>query len=158
MSMEHSKAVYRRYLQEVFNQGQVELLDELLSPSYVYHDAPPGTPPGAEGIKQVVKMFHTGFPDLEITIDDMVAEGDKVAVRTTTRGTHTGMIFGIPPTGKVVTMRGQTLVRIVAGRLTDSWVNNDVMGLMNQLGAGSQSAPVSTPKPTSKARSEAQVQ
>lgn len=133
---DHNKAIYQRYIQQVFNQGRLDLLDELLSPSYVYQEAPPGTLPGAEGIKQVVSMFRAAFPDLEITIDDQIAEGDKVCSYATTRGTHQGEIFGIPATGKVVTMTGLTLVRIVEGRIAESWVKNDVMGLMNQLGAG----------------------
>lgn len=136
---DHNKALYQRYIQQVFNQGQLDVLDEILSPSYVYHEAPPGTPPGAEGIKQVVSMFRTAFPDLEITIDDQVAEDDKVCSRATTRGTHQGEIFGIPATGKAVTMTGLTLVRIVDGRIVESWVKNDVMGLMNQLDASSVS-------------------
>ncbi|MBD3884303.1 ester cyclase [Phormidium tenue FACHB-886] len=136
---DHNKALYQRYIQQVFNQGQLDVLDEILSPSYVYHEAPPGTPPGAEGIKQVVSIFRTAFPDLEITIDDQVAEDDKVCSRATTRGTHQGEIFGIPATGKAVTMTGLTLVRIVDGRIVESWVKNDVMALMNQLGASSVS-------------------
>lgn len=136
-SLDRNKAIYQHYIQQVFNQGQVDLLDELLSPSYVYHEAPPGTLPGAEGIKQVVSMFRAAFPDLEITIDDQVAEGDLVCTRATTRGTHQGEIFGIPATGKAVTMNGLTLVRIVEGRIAESWVKNDVMSLMHQLGAGS---------------------
>jgi steroid delta-isomerase-like uncharacterized protein len=136
MSIEQNKAIYRRYIQEVFNEGRLEKLDELLSPDYVYHDAPLGTPPGAEGIKQVVTMFHTGFPDLNITIEDQIAEGDKVLSRATTRGTHKGTIFGIPATGNAVTMSGMTLVSIVDGRIVESWVANDVMGLMRQLHAG----------------------
>jgi steroid delta-isomerase-like uncharacterized protein len=138
-TLDRNKAIYRRYIQQVFNEGRVDLLDELLAPSYVYHEAPPGTLPGADGIKQVVSMFRAAFPDLEITIDDQIAEGDKVCSRATTRGTHQGEIFGIPATGEVVTMTGMTIVRIVEGRITDSWVKNDVMGLMNQLGAGSAS-------------------
>ncbi|HIK16622.1 MAG TPA: ester cyclase [Leptolyngbyaceae cyanobacterium M33_DOE_097] len=138
-TLDRNKAVYRCYIQQVFNEGRVDLLDELLAPSYVYHEAPPGTSPGTEGIKQVVSMFRAAFPDLEITIDDQIAEGDQVCSRATTRGTHQGEIFGIPATGKAVTMTGMTIVRIVDGRITDSWVKNDVMRLMNQLGAGSAS-------------------
>ncbi|WNZ43217.1 ester cyclase [Leptolyngbya boryana CZ1] len=137
--LDRNKAIYRRYIQQVFNKGRVDLLDELLSPSYVYHEAPPGTLPGAEGIRQVVSMFRAAFPDLEITIDDQIAEGDQVCSRATTRGTHQGEIFGIPATGNVVAMTGMTIVRIVDGRITDSWVKNDVMGLINQLNAGSAS-------------------
>jgi steroid delta-isomerase-like uncharacterized protein len=138
-TLDRNKAIYRRYIQQVFNEGRVDLLNELLAPSYVFHEAPPGTLPGAGGIKQVVSMFRAAFPDLEITIDDQIAEGDQVCSRATTCGTHQGEIFGIPATGKVVTMTGMTIVRIVDGRITDSWVKNDVMGLMNQLGAGSAS-------------------
>jgi steroid delta-isomerase-like uncharacterized protein len=132
---EQNKAVYRRFIQEVFNAGRLDLLDELLSPSYVYRDAPPGTPPGADGIKQVVTMFRAAFPDLAISIDEQVAEGDLVCSRTTLRGTQQGAIFGIPATGKAVTVPGLTMVRIVDGRLVESWVKNDVMSLMSQLGA-----------------------
>jgi steroid delta-isomerase-like uncharacterized protein len=136
-NLDRNKAIYQRYIQQVFNQGQLDLLDELLSPSYMYHEAPPGIVPGIEGIKQVVSMFRTAFPDLEITIDDQIAEGDMVCSRATTRGTHQGEIFGMPATGKVVTMTGLTLVRIVDRRIAESWVKNDVMALMNQLGASS---------------------
>lgn len=134
-TLDRNKAIYRRYIQQVFNEGRVDLLDKLLAPSYVYHEAPPGTLLGGEGIKQVVAMFRAAFPDLEITIDDQIAEGDQVCSRATTRGTHQGEIFGIPATGKAATMTGMTIVRIVDGRIADSWVKNDVMGLMNQLGA-----------------------
>lgn len=134
-TLDRNKATYQRYIRQMFNEGRVDLLDELLAPSYVYHEAPPGTLPGTEGIKQVVSMFRAAFPDLEITIDYQIAEGDKVCSRAITRGTHQGEIFGIPATGNVVTMTGMTIVRIVDGRITDSWVKNDVMGLMNQLDA-----------------------
>ena len=133
---DQNKAAYRRFIQEIFNEGRLEKLDELLAPSYILHNAPLGTPPGRDGVRQVVTMFRTAFPDLEVTIEDQVAEGDKVCSRTTTRGTHRGAIFGIRPTGKAVTMRGLTLVRIADGRVAESWVSNDVMSLMNQLGAG----------------------
>lgn len=136
MTTDRNKAVYRRFIQEVFNEGRLEVLDGVLSPSYVFRDAPPGTPTGAEGIRQVVAMFRAAFPDLTITIDEQAAEGDLVCSRTTTRGTRRGAIFGLPPTGNAVTMTGLTMVRVVDGRLVESWVKNDVMGLMSQLGAG----------------------
>jgi steroid delta-isomerase-like uncharacterized protein len=136
-NLDRNKALYQHYIQQVFNQGQLDLLDNLLAPSYVYHEAPPGTLPGAAGIKQVVSMFRAAFPDLEITIDDQIAEDDKVCSRATTRGTHQGEIFGIPATGRVVTMTGLTVVRIVEGQIAESWVKNDLRSLMNQLGARS---------------------
>jgi predicted ester cyclase len=136
--LEQNKTIYRRFLQKVFNEGQLNNLGEFLSKSYVVHDAPPGTPTGWEAIKHIVTMFRTAFPDLHITIDELVAEGDKVCARATTRGTHQGPIFGIPPTGKPVEMTGLTMVTISNGCLIESWVKNDVMGLMKQLGGESQ--------------------
>jgi steroid delta-isomerase-like uncharacterized protein len=135
---EQNKTVYRRFIQEVFNEGRVDTLEQLLSPSYIYQDAPPGTPPNADGLRQVVTNARTAFPDLTVTIVDMVGEGDKVCARLTTRGTHKGVFFDIPPTGKTISMKGMTMIHLVDGRMVTSWVLNDVMGLMNQLGAGSK--------------------
>jgi steroid delta-isomerase-like uncharacterized protein len=136
MTPEQNKALYNRYIQEVFNKGRLELLDELLSPSYVYHDAPPGTPEGPEAIRQVVTMFRTGFPDLEITLEAQAAEGEDVCSRSVMRGTHTGTVFGLAPTGNKVEMKGITWVRVRDGRITDSWVRNDVATMMRQLNGG----------------------
>ena len=134
MSVSKNKDLYQRYIDECFNAGRVDLLDQLLAPSYVFHEPPPGLAPGMEGVRQTIHMFHAAFPDMKITIDEMVAEGDKVCARATTRGTHTGQpIMGIPASGKKFVMRGMTMVRIVDGRITDSWVSNDVLGLQNQL-------------------------
>jgi steroid delta-isomerase-like uncharacterized protein len=135
MSIEQNKAVYRRFLEEVFNQGRLEKIPELLSPSYVFRDAPPGTPTGPEAISQVVTMFRTAFPDLKVNIEEMVAEGDKVCVRATTTGTHKGAFMGVPPSGRQVAMKGLTMVRVADGRVAESWVRNDVQGLMRQIGA-----------------------
>jgi predicted ester cyclase len=135
MTTEQNKAIYRRFIQEVFNEGHLDKLDEFLDPSYSIQDAPPGTPAGAEGVRSVVSMFRRAFPDLHIVLDDLVAEDDKVCARSTLRGTHRGEIFGIAETGKGVTMTSLTMVRIRDGRLTESWVKNDVTALMNQLTA-----------------------
>lgn len=134
MSTEANKAVYRRYIEEIFNKADFSLLEELLADDYVYHDAPPGIPAGREGIRRVVEMFHAGFPDMHITFEDQIAEGGKVASRTVFRGTHRGEIFGMPPTGRQVVMRGVTIVSVKNGKITESWVNNDGLGLMKQLG------------------------
>ncbi len=134
MDTEHNKSTYRAFIQQVFNEGRLDALDEFLAPSYVIRDAPPETPPGAEGVKSVVAMFRGAFPDLEITLDDVIAEGDTVAARSTLRGTHRGSLFGIAPTGKSVSITSLTMVRIVNGRLVESWIKNDTASLMNQLG------------------------
>jgi steroid delta-isomerase-like uncharacterized protein len=135
MTTDENKALYRRFIGEVFNEGRLDAVGEVLSPAYVYHDAVPGGLSGPDGVKQIVSMFRAAFPDLNITIEEQVAEGDKVCSRTTLRGTHKGGIFGVPPTGKSVTMTGLTMVRIADGRLVESWVKNDVLGLLKQLGA-----------------------
>jgi len=130
-----NKAIYRRFLEEAFNRGNLRVLDEVLAPDYVFHDAPAGSPQGPEVIRRTVTRFRTGFPDLRITIEEMVAEGDKVAARATTRGTHLGEFFGIPATGKRVEMQGLTMVTVRDGRVRESWVKNDVAALFRQIGA-----------------------
>ena len=135
MNPSENKALYRRFIEEVFNQGRLDRADELLAPSYVFHDAPPGTPKGPDGVKQTVTLFRGAFPDLHIAFEEQVAEDDKVCSRTVMRGTHRGGIFGVPPSGRQVAMPGMTMVRIADGRIVESWVRNDVLGLMTQLGA-----------------------
>lgn len=139
MSLEENKTLYRRFITEAFNHGNLDHLDEILSPTYAYRDSPPGTPPGPDAIRQVVPMFRAAFPDLEITIDAQVAEGDLVASRTTMRGTHKNALFGINPTGRKVAVPGLTMVRVENGRIAESWVKNDTAALMAQLGAGPSS-------------------
>ena len=140
MSLERNKLIYRNFVEEVFNNGRLDLLETFLDPSYTNHDAPPGIPPGIEGVRQIVTMFRAAFPDLKISIEEQIAEGEKVCSRATTRGVHKGSIFGIPPTGKTIVMTGLTMVRIVNDKLMESWVKNDLMGLMNQLHGNPRSA------------------
>ena len=103
MSAEESKAVMRRFW-EVWEQGNIDLLDELLAREYINHTlATPDLPPGPEGVKEVVSMFHSAMPDLRVVVEDMIAEGDKVATRYTLEGTHEGELFGVPPTGQRLT-------------------------------------------------------
>ena len=136
MTASQTRAAYNRFLDEAFNNGRIDKLGDLLTDDYAFHDAPPGTPPGREGVRQVVTMFRNAFPDLHVTIDDQIAEGDKVSSLTTTRGTHTGAeIFGVKPSGKSFAMKGMTMARVENGRVAESWVKNDVMSMMSQLGA-----------------------
>jgi predicted ester cyclase len=128
-----NKAIYRDFIQKVFNEGRLDLLDDFLAPSYVIQDAPPGSAPGAEGVRQVVTMFRSAFPDLEITLDEVIAEGETVAARSTLRGTHRGEFLGIAPTGTSISVPSLTMVRIVDGRLVESRVKNDTAVLMAQL-------------------------
>jgi predicted ester cyclase len=137
---ELNKETYRHFIDEIFNCGRFERLNEFLTADYVLHDAPPGTAPGRDGIRQVVTMLRSAFPDLKVSVDAQIAEDDRVCSMATTTGTHTGgPIFGIRPTGRQVIMKGMTVARIANGRVAESWVKNDVLGLMTQLGAESRS-------------------
>ncbi|MDQ3923652.1 MAG: ester cyclase [Actinomycetota bacterium] len=134
MSAEESKVIVRRYL-GVFEQGNIELLDELLAPDYFNHTpATPDLPTGPEGVKGVVTMFRSAMPDLRVVIEDMIAEDDKVAVRYTLEGTHEGELFGIPPTGEQLSIKSITVERVSDGKIRDHWRITDELGMMQQLG------------------------
>ncbi len=134
MSIEHNKAIARQFFEEAYNTGNVALLEQLLAPAYVDEKTPPGTPGGPEGIAAVITMFRHAFPDLHFTIEDQVAEGDKVATRYTFRGTQQGELMGIPPTGKQVSIGGISIYRITDGKMQQAWIEYDMLGLLQQLG------------------------
>jgi steroid delta-isomerase-like uncharacterized protein len=135
MSTEANKNIVRRYVEEVQNEDNLMALEEIAAPDYVNHDAPAGVPPDREGIKQLTAMFRQAFPDGRMTIDDMLAEGDRVATRKTFRGTHRGELMGIPPTGKAVAIRLMDISRLVDGKVVESWHVGDDLGMLQQLGA-----------------------
>ena len=135
MSTEQNKASMRRFMEEVFNRGNVSLVDELIAPDFVEHEElPPGMPPGREAVKAFFTMFRSAFPDLKVTVDDMIAEGDKVVVRSTWSGTHKGEFMGIPPTGKSVSFGVTDTVSIAGGKLVEHWGQMDTFGVLHQLG------------------------
>lgn len=133
MSTEENKALVQRML-HMFVSGDVSTLDQFITPNWVNHD--PSLPPlqGYEGFKQLVMLFRSAFPDMQVEFEDMLAEGDKVAGRFRLRGTNTGSFRGIPPTGKAVDITATGIIRVVDGKVTDNWVNVDALGLMQQLG------------------------
>jgi steroid delta-isomerase-like uncharacterized protein len=134
MSTEENKALVRREYEQGVNQGDFDVRNEALASNYVGHFS--GLPPiqGIEAFKQFTSAFFTAFPDLQTTIEDLIAEGDKVAVRQTWRGTHTGNFQGIPPTGKQVTFSSLEVYRVIGGKLAEEWVELDMLGLLQQLG------------------------
>jgi len=134
MSTEENKAMGRRIIEEVWNKGDLALVDELVSPNYIYHFPGREDIKGPEGLKQFVTMARTAFPDLHITIDDEIAEGDKVACRYTWRGTHKGEMRGIAPTGKQVTVTGIVITHCVGGKGVETWESTDNLSMMQQLG------------------------
>jgi steroid delta-isomerase-like uncharacterized protein len=134
MSTEENKAVVRRLL-DVWEQGNIDLIDELLAPDYVNHSpATPEQPTGPEGLKGVVSMFRSAIPDLKMVVEDMIAEGDKVVLRYTLEGTHEGELFGIPPTGKQLSVKGIAVERVSDGKIREHWRVTDELGMMQQLG------------------------
>ena len=134
MSAEENKALVRRFVEEVQSAGNIDVVDELCSPEFVNHSAPPGVPPNCEGVKQLTAMFRRAFPDSYFTVEDMIAEGDKVATHKTFHGTHEGEFMGMPPTGRRVSMELIDIVRISEGRVVEHWSMGDSLGMMQQLG------------------------
>ena len=138
MSTEENKALVRRFVDEVQSQGNTDLIGEICSPEFVNHTTPPGLPPDREGIKQLTALFRAAFPDSYFTVEEMLAEGDKVATRKTFHGTHQGEFMGIPPTGRQVSTGLIDIVRIFDGRVVEHWSIGDDLGVMQQLGVITQ--------------------
>jgi predicted ester cyclase len=132
---EENKARSRRVLEGVF-QGNPDVVDELLSPDFVLHDPSGETGElGAHDIKGSIEWLRSAFPDARLTIDDQVAEGEKVTTRYTFRGVHRGALMGEAPTGKEVTFTGHATDYFSGGKIVESWANWDTLGLMRQVGA-----------------------
>lgn len=120
MANEENKQAVRRVFEEIMNRGNLQVVDELVADDYRVTD-PPGIPPGKDGFRALVNMYRTGAPDLKMTVEDIIAEGDRVAVRWTATGTLTGEMMGMPPTGQKVTFRAISWFRLVNGRLAEEW-------------------------------------
>ena len=135
MSAEQNKAIMRRIPLEVFEQGRLEVVDEIVAPDAVEHGTPPpGIPEGRAGIKAMASALRKGFPDIKYKIDHQIAEGDFVASYLTVSGTHKGEIFGMPATGKRATWAEAHFVKVVNGKMTEHWGVSDQLGMLRQLG------------------------
>ena len=136
MTLADNKALVRRLFDEVWNTGNVALVDDLLALDFVDHAAQMGGgDPTRDGFKTQVRLFRTAFPDGRSQIEDLIAEDDRVAARWTDGGTQRGEWMGVPPTGKRVTMTGIDIYRIEQGRIAEFWCSEDELGLLRQLGA-----------------------
>jgi len=136
MSAEENKTVLHREVEELYNHtGNLDVVEEIFSQDYVSHEPTSGEVRGIEGARQFAATFRDAFPDLQNTIEDMVAEGDKVAMRFGGSGTHLGETeaFG-PPTGKRMEITGITIKRFSDGKIAEAWTNFDALGMMQQLG------------------------
>ncbi len=134
--LEENKETVRRIPEEITTLGKLELIDELFAPDFVDHSFSPalGLAAGREGIRQYINMVRTGFPDVDLKVQQIVAEGEMVAARSVGRGTHTGEFMGIAPTGNQVTWTETHIVRMVNGQVTEHWADADRLGMMQQLG------------------------
>ena len=136
MSIEDHKALIRRFYEEVWNKGNLDAADTIFADDYVRHDLRPGNPlPGPAGQKKIAADFRAAFPDLHMTIDVIVAEGDMIVARWTTEGTNTGQWGSIPPTGKRAKFSGVNIFRIANGKVVEIWNHRDDLGVMQQLDA-----------------------
>lgn len=133
-TVEANKAVARRFFTEVWGGGSEAVARELLADTYVGHMTGNPVPLDRDGWLAFFRDFRVAFPDAQFTVEDVVAEGDRVALRLTMRGTHRGPFNGIPPTGKSVVVVGVSIERIVDGRIVEGWVTNDALGMLQQLG------------------------
>jgi predicted ester cyclase len=133
MSAEN-KALVRRFYDEVFGRKNVNAIDDLCAPGFVDHNPAPGQAPGPQGLKTMFTQWLQGFPDVSLTVQDMVAEGDLVVARLTGQATHTGSLLGTAPTGKKVTFRATDMIRIKDGKATDVWHEGNDVEVLMQLG------------------------
>jgi steroid delta-isomerase-like uncharacterized protein len=136
MTPQQNKALIRRFYEEVWGKGNLAVVDDVFAADYTRHDLRPGNPlPGPEGQKKIAADFRTAFPDLQVTIDLMIAEDDMVAVRVTNEGTNTGPWGTTPPTGKHARFSGVNIFRLKNGKVVEIWNHRDDLGVMQQLGA-----------------------
>jgi steroid delta-isomerase-like uncharacterized protein len=136
MTPEENKAVVQRFyelVEDVFRTGDVDALDEVIAPEFVFHQ--PGTPPDLQSYKRFFAMFRLACPDMSQTVEEMMAEGDKVVDRLSWQATHQGPFLGIPPSGNALTMTEIHINRIADGRIVERWGEVDRLSLMQQLGA-----------------------
>ena len=134
MPQQENIAVLERFIEEVINQGNLDAADEIVQENFVELDPLPGQRQGREGLKEVIGMMRAAFPDLHWVADETIASGDKVVTRFTWTGTHHGPFLGIPATGKRVTVKGVVIDRLSSGKMADSRILMDSLGMMQQLG------------------------
>jgi steroid delta-isomerase-like uncharacterized protein len=135
MSLDENKALMRRIPEEVWSKGDFAAADVILSPDFVNHNPAFGHPPTRDGYKQTVAQFRDAFPDLCMTVEDALAEGDKVALRFRVQGTHRGAFGAFGASGRPIDFTGTATALVRDGKVIELWVNGDLLGLMQQLGA-----------------------
>jgi steroid delta-isomerase-like uncharacterized protein len=135
MSADSAKAIVRRAVEEIWQRGNLAAADELIAEDFIDHTPLPGQLPGRAGFKQVVRTIRMAFPDATETIEELVAEGDRVVARVVIDGTHTGPFMGVPATGKRIHVGGVAILRVRGGQIVERWSYSDDVPLLVKLGA-----------------------
>ena len=134
MSSTQFQSPIHQIFEGAFNQGHLAVVDEVVTPDHFAHSTFGGVPNGPQGLKLLIAMFRTAFPDLHCTLEDEIREGDKVAAHWTMRGTHNGFLLGNPPTGRPVEVQGIIFARFEESMIVEYWMLIDQFGLLQQLG------------------------
>jgi len=134
MNPQTAVTLIRRYYEQALTHADWATLDAITTPAFVEHEILPNIPPTVAGLKQKYDLLRTGFPDLNFTIEDILTASDRVAVRVTVRGTHTGMFMGRPATGRVFAVTSVSIFRIASDRIVEHWGVFDQMAMLAQLG------------------------
>ena len=135
MPAEENKTLLRRYIEEVWDKKNPDALEEFLAPHFKRHRSPTSAALTRDGQKQLLTQFRTAFPDIQITIEEIIAEDDRIAFRSTMRGTHQAEFFGFPPSGKKITVSQLDVIHIHEGKFVAQWGGPDMLSLLQQLGA-----------------------
>ena len=128
-----NKELVRRLYKEIYVDWNMVLVDELVSPQFISHDWPKGSPTGPEGFRNFYSAIRSALPDARYEVDDLIAEGDKVVVRWRLLGTHKGAFGGIAPTGRSIALKGIAIYRVEGGKLIERWVVTDLHGLLEEI-------------------------
>jgi predicted ester cyclase len=136
--MDDNLAIVRNMEEDLFNRRDIAAIDRYVSPAYALRTAEQGAPSGREAVRAYIAAYLDGFPDLHISIDQLLAVGDKVVGVFTFTGTHTGHLFGIAPSGRTISVRQIAIYRLESGQVVDEWEISDQLGLMQQIGARSE--------------------
>jgi predicted ester cyclase len=140
ISIDQGKALARRFVEEVLNTGDFSTADHFLAPDYVEHSAPPGMPANRQGVETIFGMLHSAFPDFRYVIEELIAEGARVVLRLTAKGTMHGALFGHPPTGEYAEWPEIHIVRIRDGKVVEHWDVKDTAIRARQLGLAPSAA------------------
>lgn len=134
MSTDQTDSLIRRMFAVAFNQGMFAVVDELVAPNGITHSVACGMPNNREGIKQLIALLRSAFPDLHCTVEDEISAGDKIAAHWTMRGTHKGPFLGNRPTNRPIVVQGMIFARMENGQIAENWTLVDQMGMLQQLG------------------------